>query len=103
LTLDRDLTATVTFDENTPHRVRLYGQPPTYYPTLQEAYGHSVAGDTIQVWGIDLNESLACGNSADVKIKGGYDGPYLYQTGATTVGGLTVGRGSVIVERLIIR
>jgi hypothetical protein len=103
LTLDRDRTATVTFDENTSHRVRIYGQPPAYYPTFQDAYGNSVSGDTIQVWGVDLNESIACGNIADVKIRGGYDGPYLFQTGATTVGGLTVGRGSVIVERIVIR
>jgi hypothetical protein len=40
---------------------------------------------------------------SQVKIKGGYDQEYQYQTGATTVSGLTIGKGEVIVGQIIIR
>lgn len=103
LTLNGDATVTVTFDEDTVHTVRIDGPTPVYYPTLQQAYDQAGPNDTIQAWGINLAESIVCGNSTQVKITGGYDQQYQHQTGATAVSGLTVAKGAVIVDQIVIR
>ena len=103
LTLDRDRTTTVTFTKDTSNTARIDGLTPTYYSTLQAAYDHAGNGNTIQVWGIDLAETLVCGNSIQVKIMGGYDQQYVNRPGVTTVRGLTIGKGTVTVDRIIIR
>ena len=103
LTLDRDRTTTVTFTKDTSHTARIDGATPTYYLTLQAAYDHAVAGNAIQVWGIDLSEMLVCGNSIQVRILGGYDQQYQNRSGATSVRGLIIGKGTVTVDSLVIR
>ena len=103
LLLDQDRTATVTFTKDTVHTVRIDGQPPTYYPTLQEAYNHAVSGNIIQVWGIGLAESLICGNSTQVRIMGGYDQDYHNHNGVTTVRSLTIRLGTVTVDRIVVK
>jgi hypothetical protein len=103
LNLDRDRTTTVTFTKDTTHLARIDGPTPAYYPKLQAAYDHAVSGDTIQVWGIDLGENLLCGNGIQVKIMGGYDQQYQNRNGVTVVRGLTIGKGTVTVDRIVIR
>ena len=103
LNLDQDRTATVTFTKDTAHTVRIDGPPPTYYLSLQDAYDHAATGNTIQAWGIDLATTLVCGVSKQVTILGGYDQQYQNHFGVTTMRGLTIARGTVTVDRIVIK
>ena len=103
LTLDRDRTATVTFTLNPAYKTRIDKSPPAYYSTLQEAYKAALTGNIIQVWGIDLAETLVCKNNTQVRIIGGYDQQYLTRPGMTTMHGLTISQGMVTVDRIVIR
>jgi hypothetical protein len=38
-----------------------------------------------------------------VTILGGYEQPYLNQTGMTTLSGLTIGRGAVQVDGIVVK
>lgn len=105
LLLDQDRPATVTFTKDTAHTTRIDGAPPTYYQTLQSAYDHVVSGSTstIQVWGIELPESLVCGVSNQVTIQGGFDQLYQDRSGVTTIHGLTIRNGTVKVNRIVVK
>lgn len=103
LTLDRDRTARITFTVDTPHTARIDGANPTYFPTLLAAYDHAQSGNTILVWGVDLAESLVCGNSTQVTITGGYDQQYINHNGVTVVRGLSIGKGAVTMDGIVIR
>jgi hypothetical protein len=84
--------------------VRVVGPPTVYYDSLQAAYDKVVGTATIQSRAVTLKEGLTLGNPVTIVIKGGYDAGYATQTGATTLQGkLTVGKGSLLVERLVIR
>ena len=103
LTLDRDRTTAVTFAKDTEHVARIDGPTLAYFPALQAAYNKAGTGNIVQVWGIDLGESLVCGTIAQVTIMGGYDQQYLNRNGATGIRGLTIGKGTVTVDRIVIR
>jgi hypothetical protein len=103
LTLGSNRSVIVTFDKFTAHTARIYGATPTYHPTLQEAYNLAVTGNEIEVWGIDLGAGLVCGGEKDVTIRGGYDQPYENRTRTTTLPGLTIGKGSVTVDRIVVK
>ncbi len=103
LTLTSDRTTTVTFTKDTVHVARIDGAIPVYYPTLQSAYDKALTGNIIQVWGIELPESLLCGNGTALRIMGGYDQQYLNRTGITTLRGVTIKNGTVTVDRIVIR
>jgi hypothetical protein len=103
LTLDRDRTVEATFTWDMAYTARIHRETPPYYPTLQEAYGNALTGDQIEVWGIDLPDGLVCGGEKDVSIRGGYDQPYENRTRTTTLPGLTIGRGSVTVDGIVVR
>lgn len=103
MTLDRDRNATVTFTKDTGLVTRIDGPTPSYYPTLQQAYDNAQPGSVIQAWGIDLPESLVCGASRQVTIKGGYDQQFQNRTGQTTVRGLVIGKGTVIVDMIVVK
>jgi hypothetical protein len=104
LTMNSGKSVGVSFTRDTAYTARIDGATPTYYPTLLQAYSNAaVTGNVIEVWGIDLPESLVCGTSTTVTIRGGYDQPYLNQPGVTTLQGLTIGKGTVTVEDLVIK
>ena len=102
--MNSDKNIEVSFTRDTAYTARIDGATPTYYPTLLQAYNSPAATENvIEVWGIDLPESLVCGASTSVTIRGGYDQPYLNQSGVTTLQGLTIGKGTVTVEDLTIK
>jgi len=104
LTMDRDRTATVAFNLDTAHITRINGATPIYFPTLQKAYDSPVStGNSIQVWGIDLPETLLCGASKQVSISGGYDQLYQTRPNTTTIRGLVIGMGTVIIDRVVVK
>jgi very-short-patch-repair endonuclease len=103
LKLDRDRPVKVTFTRNTAYTARIEGAPPAYYPTLQKAYDAAVTGNVIEVWGIDLPESITCGAGAAITIRGGYDQPYQNQSGVTSLQGLTIGKGAVTVDGIVVK
>jgi hypothetical protein len=103
LNLGSDRTVVVTFDKYTAHTARIYGATPTYHPSLQVAYNSAVTGNLIEVWGIDLAAGLVCGGDKDVTIRGGYDQPYEKRTRTTTLRGLTIGKGSVTVDGIVVK
>ena len=103
LTLTSDRTTAVTFNKDTEHVVRIDGVTPVYYPTLQSAYDNAATGNTVQLWGIELSEILLCSNNIRLRIMGGYDQQYLNHTGNTTLRGITIRKGTVTVDRIVIR
>jgi hypothetical protein len=103
LTLNSDRTVKVTFTRDTAYTARIDGASPAYYPMLQNAYNAAKTGNVIEAWGIDLPESITCGADTTVTILGGYDQPYQYQSGVTGLQGLTVVRGAVTVDGIVVK
>jgi len=107
ITLTGNTTVNATFDNDTPHMVYVPGAVPgtgTYYTTLQAAYDGADHGSTVSAWAISYLENLSCGMDKSILLKGGYDQDYTVQTGHTTLDGvLTIGRGVLTVDRLIIK
>jgi hypothetical protein len=103
LTLISNRTVVVAFERYTAHTARIYGPMPAYHPSLQEAYNSANTGNEIEVWGIDLPDGLVCGGEKDVTIRGGYDQPYENRTRTTTLPGLTIGKGSVTVDGIVVK
>lgn len=104
LAMDRDRSATVTFNLDTVHVTRIDGTTPFYFPALQKAYDSPASSaNTIQIWGIDLPETLACGANKQVVISGGYDQQYQTRPNTTTIRGLIIGKGTVTVDRIVLK
>lgn len=105
LNLTGDVSVTATF-ENLGHSVWIPGGTPGtgYYSTLQAAYDGAPSGSEILAWDYIYVENLECAMGKIVTIKGGFDTGYGSQVGITTLDGtLTIGRGAVTVERLLIK
>jgi hypothetical protein len=103
LTLGKDRTVEATFIWDTDYTARIHGAPPTYHPTLLDAYNSANTGNEIEVWGIDLPDGLVCGGEKDVTIRGGYDQHYENRTRTTTLPGLTISKGSVTVDGIVVK
>lgn len=104
LDLNGDRTVGVSFTRDTAYTARIDGATPVYYPTLGQAYSAATAvGNVIEVWGIDLPESLVCGADTTVTIRGGYDQPYQNQSAVTGIQGLTIGKGTVTVDGIVVK
>jgi hypothetical protein len=76
-----------------------------YYETLQQAYDDASEDDTLMLWSSDsIVENILCGQQKLVTIKGGYDQGFpLNNAGYTAFSGsFTIGRGKVILDRLVI-
>lgn len=110
-------TATVTVNSNDPDHpvleipvivnalsnlgpVRITGSTPTYFASLQAACDGAVAGDTIEVEGVDFSESITVSKS--LTLKGGFDGSYSSSSGFTSVQGLIITGGPLTVENLVV-
>jgi hypothetical protein len=76
-----------------------------YYQSLTEAYAAASTGtSTIQARGLAFAENLACNQSKDITLEGGYDDSYGSKTGYTTLSGsLSISPGSLIVDKLVIQ
>jgi hypothetical protein len=84
--------------------VRTAGPPTVYYDTLQAAYDKATGTAAIQSRAVTLLEILTLGNPVAILLHGGFDAGFANQNGYTTLQGkLVVGKGSLVVDRLIIR
>lgn len=104
VTMNRDRETTVTFNKDTIHVTRVDGLTPVYFPTVQQAYDSPASSDrNIRVWGQDLSEKVICRQSKTVSITGGFNQEYDTRPGRTTIRGLTIGKGTVRVNGVVIR
>jgi len=105
-------TCTVTMDDNklviADFRllplIRLASAPSVYYPTLQDALNAAHSGDTIQVRTYDFSGNLLLNSGLILSFRGGLDPSFLNYSGTTSLDGtLTIGSGSLVVDRLTIK
>jgi subtilisin family serine protease len=83
--------------------VKVSGSGLRYYDLLQSAYNAAASGDTINMQGIDFQESLVLDRNVTVILQGGYDEAY-GSIGATTTihGSITVSNGTIAVNDLVL-
>ena len=98
-----DRTVTATFSMDTAHKARIGSN---YYQTLTQAYtAASSSGSVVtEASATEFVENLNCNGAKNITIKGGYKGNYSSNSdGYTTLDGvLTIEKGSLTLERLII-
>jgi hypothetical protein len=76
----------------------------TDYVSLQTAYGEAGGGETIKVLAVTMPENIGLNQSRDISISGGYEDGFAGQNGFTTIHGtLNVAKGSLTVERVIVK
>jgi hypothetical protein len=79
-------------------------EPENYYVSLQTAYGEAGSGETLRVLAVTLTENIDLNQLRDISISGGYEDGFAGQIGYSTIlGTLTMGRGSLTVERVIVK
>lgn len=84
--------------------VRIPGTTPGYYESIGEAYACLTTGGTIQVREYLFSENVIPDRDVAVTIEGGYDSGYSGNSGYTTINGnITVERGSLTVEGVLVR
>jgi hypothetical protein len=102
VTVDGVKNCSATFD--TPALVTVTGmtQP---FALLQAAYAAAGNGAIIKAQALTFIEHLLLNNAGKtVTVKGGYDPTFAIQTGVTTVqGALTIGKGGLVADRLVVR
>ena len=102
VTMSTDQTVTASF--TLAHAVRLLTTIPAYYDFLQAAFTAATSNVTIQGRTTTMTENLTTDKAITYTFKGGYNSDFTSQTGVTTLQGkLTVGKGSLVVDRLIIK
>ena len=76
----------------------------TIYKTLQQVYDAAYDGAVIQLLDNTVAGTLDANRNIGVRLKGGYDAGYATTPGTTTVTGpLMIGRGELVVDRIVIR
>lgn len=99
-----DTSVTATFDKDTAHSVRIDQTFPVYFTSIASAYLAAFTGETVMVWGTDFTEILGLNLDKAITIKGGYDSTYSTNSGFTILHGvLTIGIGSVVIDKFVIQ
>ena len=102
LTITGPVELTAAF--NGIQSIKLLYALPSYYDVLQDACNSTTTGVTLQAQATGFTENLNLTKTVPITFKGGYDCSYTTQIGYTTLNGnLTIGRGSLVVDRLTIR
>jgi YD repeat-containing protein len=98
------MTETYTIN-NSVLPVMIDGATPHYVASILDAFKNAVNGTLIKVHAALFTENLLLNTvGAKVTLKGGYEPTFTTQTGVTTVKGtLTVGKGGLVVDRVVIR
>jgi CSLREA domain-containing protein len=79
-------------------------EPENYYVSLQAAYGEADSGETIRALAVTLTENIDLNLQRDISISGGYEDGYAGQSGYSTISGwLTIGKGTLTVERVVVK
>lgn len=107
ITLTADTTVTATFTApQIGSQVQLVGTPNQTHGTIASAYTSAgTAGtSTIKAQAVAFIGDLLMGLLKNIKLFGGYDSTFTTQTGYTTVQGkVTIGAGSLVVDRVIVK
>lgn len=100
VTMDSDISVTVTFSTSTKAKIGATG-----YGSVNEAYTAAGEGEQIKVLQTSLQEDLVLDRPVNVTISGGYDANFSVQTGIPTEikGTVVIGQGSLTVEDLVIK
>ena len=99
VTLTADATVTATFDVKP--LVKQPGTPPTYFATIQDAYGQAADGTTLYLTNIAFTEDLTFNRPVTISLVGGYDETYSTRSGMTTLHGtLVISDGGVNIDGL---
>jgi hypothetical protein len=102
-TITTPTTVNATIDRDAIHSVRADGPPQVNYSSLQEAFD-KVSDGVVRAWGETFTGALTLNRPVAVKLIGGQNGAYSAQTGVTTIKGkLTIGKGSLTADRVVIR
>ena len=76
----------------------------TYYQTLLDAYAALLVDAIVMSQATSFTDGLTLDKNVHILLHGGYNADYSAQTGMTTLQGkLTVEKGSLVVERVVIR
>lgn len=85
-------------------QARAPGPPIAYYASIGAAYAAQTGSAAIETRQYEFSEDLVFNRTMSVNIKGGYNLDFTSNAGYTTIkGSITVGLGSLTVERLIIK
>jgi hypothetical protein len=102
MTMDADKSVAATFGYVQP--VMVSGITPAYFDLLQSAYSAAASGSVIQARVFEFVEDFLMDRAVAVILKGGYDTGYAVNAGMSTLRGtLTLGRGSLTVEKLMVK
>jgi len=101
ITLEGASGVSATFDMIP--RVRIGGMTPVDYASLQDAYDHAGAGDTLKAKVFAFTENLLLTRGIAFILDGGYSDDFAGVTGFTTLlGSLTVEQGTATLSNLVI-
>ena len=105
LLMNIDRTVGAIFNLDTVHKALIpYPAQYFYFSTLQAAYNAATPDLSVRAWGTDFTEQLNANLDKAVTIRGGFNAAYSANSGYTTLHGrLNVSKGSLTVERLVIR
>jgi len=99
MVMDGDKAVAATFNAAPPV---MGGEVP--YLRLQDAFSLMTGGGTVRALGIEFTENPNLNWNVSFVLRGGYDGGYTTNTGWTMVRGtITIGRGSLTVDKVQIR
>ncbi len=102
-TVTTPVTVTANFTQDSAHSVRGDGPPQVNYSSLQDAFTLAPTC-LLRAWGVTFIENLTLNRSVAFKLLGGQNADYSASVGMTTIQGkLTIGKGSLVAERITIR
>jgi hypothetical protein len=101
MSANRDVTATFSYVKP----VMIDGATPQYYNTLREAYdaASTIGQVVIKARKFVFDTELKLDLVKNIKILGGYDASFATQSGYTLLPKLTVGKGSLVTDRLTVK
>jgi hypothetical protein len=76
----------------------------SYYSSIQSAYGAAANNSNIQAQAVTLSGNFTTSSTKAITLQGGYNATYSGNSGYTVMAGtLSVGKGTLIVDRLVIK
>ena len=100
INLSESKSVTATFTSNLATHI---ATTTNYYSTLQTAYNNAGITGIIEAQEVEITGNLSASSNKALTLKGGYDAIYSERSGYTVMkGALTVGRGSLVVDNLVI-
>jgi hypothetical protein len=98
-----DHTIQATFLQNLVLRIT-GANTETWYTLIQDAFDAALGGDDILTLSSDFNEFLDFDRPVSITLQGGCSPDFDILTGCTTLNGdLTISKGTVVIENLIIK